>query len=146
VVALRTDRGKLVTYSNWPEKSIVPVAEGRESELYDYRSHSGRLELHNSAGQGGILEEQLLTQFEEAFRNELRKPLPPRLVSSHARGFADYFATARHAAEEAIQRRRRRREQELEELEKLAREPEGALESSGGQEANSASSAEGERR
>ena len=56
--------------------------------------HSGRLELHNSAGQSA-LEEPLRAELERAFRQELRRPLPPHLTAAHARGFADYFSTAR---------------------------------------------------
>ncbi len=130
VVAMRTARGKLATYSNWGSQSIAPVERGRESELYDYRTHSGRLELHNSAGESD-LEEPMLEQFELAFKQELRGPLPPRLVRAHARGFANYFSIARAAATGAITRRRQRREQEIEELERLAREPQAFIEATG---------------
>ena len=82
---------------------------GQERELYDYRTHSGRLELHNSAGESA-LEEGLRAEFERAFSQELRGPLPPRLTEAHARGFADYFSTARHAATSAAARRKRRSE------------------------------------
>ncbi len=111
VVALRTPQAKLATYSNWPFQGIEPLAHGEERELYDYRTHSGRLELHNSAGQSA-LEEPLQAELERAFRKELREPLPPRLTEAHARGFADYFSTARRAAAEAAGRRKRRSERE----------------------------------
>jgi arylsulfatase A-like enzyme len=111
VVALRTPQAKLATYSNWPYQGIEPLARGEERELYDYRTHSGRLELHNSAGQSA-LEEPLRTELERAFREELREPLPPRLTEAHARGFADYFSTARHAVAQAAGRRKRRSERE----------------------------------
>ena len=111
VVALRTPQAKLATYSNWPYQGIEPLASGEERELYDYRTHSGRLELHNSASQSA-LEESLQAELERAFREELREPLPPRLTEAHARGFADYFSTARHAAAEAAERRKRHSERE----------------------------------
>jgi arylsulfatase A-like enzyme len=111
VVALRTPAAKLATYSNWPAQGIEPLARGEERELYDYRTHSGRLELHNSAGVSA-LEEPLRAELERAFRQELREPLPPRLTAAHARGFADYFSTARHAAAEAAGRRKLRSERE----------------------------------
>ncbi len=41
------------------------------------------------------------------------RPLPPRLGAAHARGFADYFSTARHAATSAAARRKRRLEREV---------------------------------
>ncbi len=111
VVAMRTPQAKYVTYSNWPYSGIAPKSEGQEVELYDYSTHSGRLELHNSAGESA-LEEGLRAEYEQAFNEELRAPLPRRLVPAHARGFADYFSTARHIAISAAARRKRRGERE----------------------------------
>jgi arylsulfatase A-like enzyme len=144
VVAMRSEKGKFATYSNWLEQSIEPTTAGREEELYDYATHSGRLELHNSAGESD-LEDALREDAEQAFRDELREPLPPRLVKAHARGFADYFSIARGAAKGAIARRRDRRQQELEELERLTREPQSVVEGPGGSESSSAQDSEGER-
>ncbi len=111
IVALRTPRAKYAVYSNWPETGITPLSRGEEAELYDYSSHSGRLELHNGAGESP-LEAQMRAQLELAVANELRAPLPPRLGAAHARGFADYFSTARHDATTAAARRKRRSERE----------------------------------
>jgi arylsulfatase A-like enzyme len=111
IVALRTPQAKFATYSNWPYEGIAPKLEGQETELYDYSTQSGRLELHNSAAESE-LEEGLRTQYELAFENELREPLPRRLSAAHARGFADYFSSARHAAVTAAARRKRRAERE----------------------------------
>ena len=102
IVAMRTPQAKYATYSNWPETASTPLSAGQEAELYDYSTHSGRLELHNSAGHSA-LEEALRANTSGPFAEELRAPLPPRLVEAHARGFADYFSTARHAA---VKRRR----------------------------------------
>jgi len=112
VVALRTPQAKFATYSNWPYEGIAPKSAGQETELYDYSTHSGRLELHNSAGDSQ-LEEAMRAEYERAFRNELRAPLPSRLLAAHARGFADYFSTARHIAVSAAGRRKRRDEREV---------------------------------
>jgi arylsulfatase A-like enzyme len=111
IVALRTPQAKFATYSNWPYEGITPLSEGQEVELYDYSTQTGRLELHNAAGHSP-LEEGLRAEYERAFRQELRGPLPPRLVSAHARGFADYFSTARNASVSAAARRKRRTERE----------------------------------
>ncbi|MGH2903411.1 MAG: sulfatase-like hydrolase/transferase [Solirubrobacteraceae bacterium] len=111
VLALRTPQAKLATYSNWPYQGIEPLGRGEERELYDYRTHSGRLELHNSSGESA-LEQPMRAKLERAFHEELREPLPPRLTEAHARGFADYFSTARHAAAHAALRRKRRSERE----------------------------------
>jgi arylsulfatase A-like enzyme len=111
IVAIRTQQAKYATYSNWPETGIAPLSVGEEHELYDYTTQRGRLEVHNSAGHSP-LQEQLHTQLAIAAADELRGPLPPRLVEAHARGFADYFSTARHAATTAAARRKRRSERE----------------------------------
>ena len=111
VVALRTPQAKYATYSNWPYDGIAPKAQGEEVELYDYSTSNGRLELHNSAGESP-LEEGLRAEYKRAFADELRAPLPRRLVAAHARGFADYFSTARHDAVSAAARRKRRSERE----------------------------------
>jgi arylsulfatase A-like enzyme len=111
VVALRTPQAKYASYSNWPEEGITPLSEGQEYELYDYSTTSGRLELHNSAGQSR-LEESLRSELERAFLEELRAPLPQHLIAAHARGFADYFSTARFAATSAAARRKLRAERE----------------------------------
>jgi arylsulfatase A-like enzyme len=111
VVALRTPQAKFATYSNWPDEGILPLSHGQETELYDYRTHSGRLELHNRAGHSP-LEEALRVEYERAFSDELRAPVPGHLTAAHARGFADYFSTAKHLAATAAARRRRLSEHE----------------------------------
>lgn len=109
VIALRTPKAKYATYSNWGENGIAPQTEGQESELYDYRTRGGRLETHNSVEHNPI-EESLRAEFERAFTDELRKPLPQRLQAAHGRGFADYFSTARNASAKATARRKVRSE------------------------------------
>jgi arylsulfatase A-like enzyme len=109
VVALRTAGAKYAAYNHWPDQGIAPLSAGEENELYDYRTHSGRLELHNDAG-SNPLEAALRHELKQAFQHELRGPLPPRLGEAHARGFADYFSTARRAAENAAARRKLREE------------------------------------
>jgi arylsulfatase A-like enzyme len=111
VVALRTPYAKYATYSNWGYTGVRPVRRGQEVELYDYSTHRGRLELHNSAGHSP-LEQSLSAQYELALGAELRAPLPRHMIAAHARGFADYFSTARHAAATAAIRRKRRSERE----------------------------------
>jgi arylsulfatase A-like enzyme len=113
VVALRTPGAKYATYSNWPFEGITPKRRGEEAELYDYSTQQGRLEIENSAG-NSALEETLRAEYERAFTAELRAPLPRRLGEAHARGFADYFSTARHASTNAAARRRRRLEEGIE--------------------------------
>jgi arylsulfatase A-like enzyme len=113
VVALRTPSAKYATYTNWPFEGIAPLSKGEEAELYDYSTPDGRLEIENSAGQSE-LEQRLRAQYDAAFAEELRRPLPRRLGAAHARGFADYFSTARHASTNAAARRKRHTEEGLE--------------------------------
>ncbi|HEY4426879.1 MAG TPA: sulfatase-like hydrolase/transferase [Solirubrobacteraceae bacterium] len=112
VVALRTPEAKYATYSHWPDQSIEPLSAGEETELYDYSTHDGRLELHSGAGQSA-LEPGLREAHRRAFREELRAPLPQRLLAARESGFADYFSTAKRAAEAAAARRRLRTELEV---------------------------------
>jgi arylsulfatase A-like enzyme len=111
IVALRTPSAKYAVYSNWTEDGITPLSVGEEAELYDYSTQSGRQELHNGAGHSA-LEAGLRAQHEQAVFDELHGPLPRRLLDAHARGFADYFLTARHSATAAAERRKRFEERE----------------------------------
>jgi arylsulfatase A-like enzyme len=113
VVALRTPQAKYATYSDFVPDSIKPLEAGRETELYDYSTQQGRLELRNDAGRSP-LEGKLGAQLQRAVRDELREPLPKRLKSAHKRGLADYFNTAGRAANKAVERRRERAERETE--------------------------------
>ncbi|HUH81572.1 MAG TPA: sulfatase-like hydrolase/transferase [Solirubrobacteraceae bacterium] len=122
VVGIRTPEAKYVTYSNWVDDSIVPTTDGQEAELYDYSTQAGRLELDNRAGRS-LLEDGMRSQYEHAFRHELREPLPQHLQDAHGNGFADYFLTARHAAAVATERRQRRAEAGMIGIASLERPP-----------------------
>ncbi|HEX5853645.1 MAG TPA: sulfatase-like hydrolase/transferase [Solirubrobacteraceae bacterium] len=115
VIALRTPYAKFATYTHWPDEGIAPQSHAEEVELYDYSTHSGRLELHNGAGRSA-LEDALRAEYQRAFREELRRPLPHRLSAAHSRGFADYFSTARRASAAATARRRLRSERDVGEI------------------------------
>ena len=113
VVALRTPKAKYATYSNFAGESLKPLAAGQETELYDYSTPEGRMELNNEAGRSA-LEDKLSAQLQRAVRDELREPLPTRLYAAHKRGLLDYFNTAERAALKATERRRERVERETE--------------------------------
>jgi arylsulfatase A-like enzyme len=112
VIALRTPYAKLVTYTHWAEGTIAPQSHAEEVEVYDYSTHSGRLELHNGTGESS-LEDSLRAEYQRAFSEELRRPLPHRLSAAHSRGFADYFSTARRASTAATARRKLRSERDV---------------------------------
>ena len=122
VVALRTAKAKYATYSNFAPDSIKLLDAGRETELYDYSTPEGRMELDNLAG-NSALEPKLGAQLQRAIREELREPLPTRLYSAHKRGLLDYFNTAGKAAFKATERRRERAEEETEEETPFGEEP-----------------------
>jgi arylsulfatase A-like enzyme len=105
VVGLRSPTAKYATYSRWPAGTIDPLYGGSESELYDYRTQAGRLELANVAGRSP-LEDPLRAALERAVSEELRKPLPSHLSGPQRRGLADYHATATRAAKGATEARR----------------------------------------
>jgi arylsulfatase A-like enzyme len=112
VVALRTPRAKYAVYSDFAPGTIK-LAGRRETELYDYSSSAGRMELLNDAG-SSALEGKLAAELKRAVRDELRAPLPKRFYAARKRGFADYFDTAQRAVIKAAERRRRRAEAEAE--------------------------------
>src|ERR1700722_6669364 len=122
VVALRTPNAKYATYSNFAPDSIKLLDAGRETELYDYGTPEGRMELDNLAG-NSALEPKLNAEMQRAIRNELSEPLPTRLYRAHKRGLLDYFNTAGKAALKATERRRERAERETEEETPFGEEP-----------------------
>ncbi len=122
VVALRTPEAKYATYSDFAPGTMDAVAEGRETELYDYSTSEGRMELRNEAGRSP-LESHLNAQMQRAVRDELHESLPKRLHAARRRGLADYFKTAGRAAERAVERRRERAEREAEQEGPFAEEP-----------------------
>ncbi len=113
VVALRTPQAKYATYSNFAPGSIKALKAGRETELYDYSTPQGLMELRNEAGHSD-LEAKLNAQMQRAVRDELREPLPQRLHAARRRGLADYFNIASFAALKAAAQRRKRAERESE--------------------------------
>jgi arylsulfatase A-like enzyme len=112
VVALRTPKAKYAVYSDFAPGTIK-FAGRRETELYDYASSAGRMELSNDAG-SSQLEGKLAAELKRAVRHELHAPLPKRLHTARKRGLADYFDTAQRAVVKAAERRRRRAEAEAE--------------------------------
>jgi len=109
VVGLVSDAAKYGIYSHWQPSTIEPVGAGQQTELYDYATPGGRLELDNGAGRSR-LEAPLRAKLEAAIRDELRKPLPKSLAAAQREGFADYFRSQARALD--ISRHHRQRELE----------------------------------
>ena len=97
VTAIRTPAAKLATYTNWAPGRMSPMSTGEQSELYDYRTRHGRLELENLAGRSP-LEESLRQLLDRAVHDELQAPLPTHLAGARLAGLGDYQGTATRAA------------------------------------------------
>jgi arylsulfatase A-like enzyme len=115
IVSVRTAEAKYATYSNWAPGTVEPLARGQDSELYDYSTAAGRLELDNTAGRSP-LEGSLRSTLEAAMSAELAGQLPGHLDAARVRGFNDYFQTAKRDAVFAAVRRRQRARQLLRHL------------------------------
>jgi arylsulfatase A-like enzyme len=108
VIAARTKQAKLATYSHWSETSTAILTEAQEQEMYDYRTHAGRLEIDNVAGSGALYT-QMHALLAQAIDEELRRPLPAYLREAQSRGLRDYFQVAERNALRAVAARARRR-------------------------------------
>jgi len=78
-LALRTPEAKLVTYSRWQPGTFAPIPESIQTELYDYSTQEGRLELRNASRSNPALLKQLSDALTEATRSELHRELPEPL-------------------------------------------------------------------
>jgi arylsulfatase A-like enzyme len=112
VLAMRTQNAKYATYSDWGNEQTTALPIGQETELYDYSTQAGRLELDNIAGRSA-LEAPMRSALERAVNHELHEPLPSRLQAAQRRGFSDYFRTAKGAATAATGHRKRTTERDL---------------------------------
>ncbi len=111
VTAIRTPSAKYATYSDWQPSTNTIVSAGQESELYDYSTRAGALEIDNRAGRSN-LEPALRAQLQAAVREELREPVPTNLQAAYKDGYADYHTSAQAAAVEATNLRRKVEESE----------------------------------
>ncbi len=97
--AVRTRQGKYALYSNWADGTNVVENDDQESELYDYTSASGVLELNNIAAQPSALSAQLSTLLNDhVIPNELNAPLPAFLKNAQEEGYADYYTLMKNPA------------------------------------------------
>lgn len=96
VIAYRNSAGKLAVNSNWKAGTVDPDPAGQESECYDYATDSGRKEIQNVAPSKPALYTQLYNaMMNDAYANELRKPLPDSLQPVQAdakQRYLDYIA------------------------------------------------------
>ena len=111
VTAIRTPSAKYAMYSDWRPSTNTVVSAGQESELYDYSTRGGALEIDNRAGRSN-LEPALRAQLQAAVREELREPMPTYLQAAHKDGYADYNTSAQAAAVQATNLRRKIEESE----------------------------------
>jgi hypothetical protein len=99
VSAVRTPTAKYVVYSKWKNGTIEVDPSDQDFELYDYSTGGGRLELTNLAGTGSKLQSEMSQLLGgRVIPNEVRAPLPSRLLPAQQEGIADYFARSAEAA------------------------------------------------
>jgi hypothetical protein len=90
VIAVRTARAKYAIYSDWKAGSFELMTANQDTELYDYATVSGQLEIDNVAGHH-VLEQPLRKLLlEHVLPHELRAPLPAELGIAQAAGRANY--------------------------------------------------------
>jgi arylsulfatase A-like enzyme len=107
VVSLRSPQGKLTLYSNWQPGTTSVEAGGQESELYDYSSEEGQLELSSQQRSGSPLEDELWQTLEDsAIPGELQAPLPSALRPAQNDAFDRYFAFEEREAAKVLRARR----------------------------------------
>ncbi len=82
-------QAKYATYSSWAAKGHRSRSrDGEERELYDYSTDSGRLELHNSAGESALEAGSQRDATSSASSRSCAGRCPRTLGDAHARGFA----------------------------------------------------------
>jgi arylsulfatase A-like enzyme len=93
VAAVRTPTAKYAVYSAWKDGTIEVDPLDQDFELYDYSTAEGRSELANVAGPASSLKAQMSHLLEsEVIPNEVRAPLPSRLLAAQKEGMEDFFA------------------------------------------------------
>jgi arylsulfatase A-like enzyme len=93
VAAVRTPTAKYAVYSAWKDGTIEVDPLDQDFELYDYSTAEGRSELANVAGPASSLKAQMSHLLEsEVIPNEVRAPLPSRLLAAQQEGMEDFFA------------------------------------------------------
>lgn len=95
VIGYRTRLTKLGIYSYWAPDSLDILTEGQESELYDYRTQMGRLELNNAATTQPGIYNPLYTALQQAIQRDLRAPLPAYLQPAQQAGVESYLTFIR---------------------------------------------------
>ena len=112
VVAMRTPKREVRDLLQLAvRRDRAAVAAARKPSCMTTAPTSGRLELQNSVGSSD-LEEGLRAEYRARLRRGAARAAAARgSEPAHARGFADYFSTARHAATAAAARRKRRAEE-----------------------------------
>ena len=100
ITGVITPSAKYASYVNWQPGTVSPTGHGEETELYDYTTIDGQLELANVAG-SGPLDREMRTLLETATRTELEAPLPAPLRAARQDALASYVTLAAGAARAA---------------------------------------------
>lgn len=91
IVCYRTPEAKLGVFRGWHRATVV-ADDRMETELYDYGTLPGQLELMNvDRDNPGLYRRMYQALTEEAIPRELERPLPVNLQEAQQRGFALYL-------------------------------------------------------
>ena len=91
ILAVRTPRLKLVTYSHWAPGTTRPIRKSLKTEFYDYRSANGHAETRSRPDDPAV-RPLLRRLFNEWVPTQMQAPLPRRLRPAVARARVGYLA------------------------------------------------------
>ncbi|MGA2471715.1 MAG: sulfatase-like hydrolase/transferase [Solirubrobacteraceae bacterium] len=93
ITGVITPSAKYASYTHWQPGTVTPLAAGEQTELYDYTTADGQLEIANVAG-SGALDRQMQALLATAVKEELHAPLAQRLHGAQRRATASYVELA----------------------------------------------------
>ena len=107
VMAIRTPRAKYATYSHWRHRQrSTPSPAVQEAELYDYSQRTRAASSSRTAPGTARSRPRCAQQLERAIDERAARAAPRALRAAQRRGFADYFSTAKRAAQGAAAMRK----------------------------------------
>jgi arylsulfatase A-like enzyme len=91
VLAVRTNRVKLVTYSHWVRGTTRPIRSTMKLEFYDYATAQGRAETQSTADDPRV-KPLLAALLDRYVPTQMEAPLPPPLKRAVVKARAGYIA------------------------------------------------------
>jgi hypothetical protein len=100
ITGVITQSAKYACYRHWRPGTVQPLAAGEQTELYDYTTTDGQLEIANVAG-SGALDQQMRALLQAATRDELQAPLAKHLQGAQSHAIDSYVKLAATAARDS---------------------------------------------